>query len=202
MSPHAAPSDHRLRAPSCAPVRDAGMTLIEVMMVVAIIGILLATALPSFATVLSNIRASSAANDLSHAMSVARNEAMKRGRRVYLAPIDGARWHGGWAVFVDRNDNRLFDASVDELILRHDALPESITIVNPANPVREPFTDVGSPQRTYVLFEGTGYARQRNGGFLAGSIEIIDHTNRSLAIKTLCLASLGRVRITDRAACS
>ncbi len=178
------------------------MTLIEVMIVVVIIGMLLATALPSFATILSMHRAASAVNDLSHAISVARNEAMKRGRRVYVAPIDGAHWHGGWAVFVDRNDNRRFDASTDEVILRHEPLPDSITTSNPANPMRESFTDVGSPQRTYVMFEGTGYARQRNGGFEAGSISIIDHTSRSLAVRTLCLAAMGRVRITDRAECS
>jgi type IV fimbrial biogenesis protein FimT len=187
--------------PHRRPPSDRGVTLIEVMIVVTILGILLATALPSFATLLSNQRATSAVNDLSHALAVARNEAMKRGRRVYVAPIDGAHWRGGWAVFVDRNDNRLFDASTDELILRHAPLADTITTSNPANPLREPFTDVGSPQRTYVMFDGTGYARQRNGGFEAGSISIVDHTSRSLATRTLCLASLGRVRVTNRSAC-
>jgi type IV fimbrial biogenesis protein FimT len=180
---------------------DRGVTLIEAMLVVTIIGILLATAIPSFASVLANSRASSAANDLLHAIQLTRSEAMKRGHRVYLAPVDG-HWRNGWTLFVDRNDNRLFDVATDELILRHDALPASTVITNPANPTREPFTDVGSPERTYVMFDGTGYPRQRNGGFSVGSIAVKDQTGSAVALRTICVASYGRVRVVQAAACS
>lgn len=180
---------------------DRGVTLIEAMMVVAILGILLATAVPSFANLLANHRASTTANDLLHAMMLARSEAMRRGARVYLAPIDG-RWRNGWTIFVDRNDNRSFDASDDELITRHDALSASIVVTNPANANRESFTDVGSPQRTYVMFDAGGYARQRNGGFIAGSIAIADRSGTVAATRTLCVAAFGRVRVVNAASCS
>jgi type IV fimbrial biogenesis protein FimT len=185
---------------------DRGMTLIEAMIVIAMLGILLASAVPSFARLLSAHRASTTTNDLVHAIALARSEAMKRGHRVYLAPTSG-RWRDGWAVFIDRNDNRLFDpsssATPDELIAQHDALPASIAITNPTSPSREPFTDVGSPQRTYVMFDGTGYARQRNGGLLLGSLTVTDTSGSIVTLRTICLASYGRVRIVvDRATCS
>ena len=182
------------------------MTLIETLIVLSIVGILLATAVPSLSRMLSRYRATTATNDFMHALAFTRSEALKRSRRVYLAPLDG-RWRNGWAIFVDRNDNRVFDPLVggagDDLIALHDALPPSITMTHPTNPAREPFTDVGSPQRTYVMFDGHGYPRQRNGGFNIGSVVVTDRTGSSVSLRTVCLASFGRVRvIADRAGCS
>ena len=189
------------RVPSDGEGPQRGTTLIEAMVVIAVLGILLAGAVPSAARLVSTHRAVAATDDFVHALSLARGEAMKRGRRVYLAPT-GATWHDGWAVFVDRNDNRLFDATVDEVIVRHAALPASITIANPSNPARQPFTDVGSPQRTYVLFDGAGYPRQRNGGLNVGSLVVRDQTGSATTVRTVCLAAYGRVRVVaDRAGC-
>jgi len=182
------------------------MTLIEGMIVIAIVAILVAGSIPGFGRILSSHRASSAVNDLIHAIALARGEALKRGHRVYLAPL-GVRWRDGWAVFVDRNDDRVFDppsgVTGDELIARHDALPASITISNPANPTREPFTDVGAPQRTYILFDGHGYPRQRSGAFQVGSLVVTDRSGGATTVRTICLAAYGRVRVVvDRPACS
>ncbi len=172
------------------------------MVVLVVVGILVASAVPGFGRLLSSQRAVSATNDLLHAIALARSEAMRRGRRVYLAPT-AVEWHDGWAVFVDRNDNRSFDAAIDEVVTRHDALPASTTISNPSNANRRPFTDVGSPQRTYIMFDGTGYPRQRNGAFNIGSLAVADRVGSTLTVRTICLASYGRVRVVaDRASCS
>ena len=186
--------------------RTQGVTLIELIVVVAILGVLLASAVPSFVKFMSNHRASTAVNDLLHGIALARSEALKRTQRVYIAPIAG-RWRNGWAVFVDRNDNRAFDALTagvgDELIARHDALPASIVISSGSGSVREPFTDAGSPARPYVMFDGHGFPRQRNGALNIGSIVVTDVTRSGSTIRTLCLASSGRTRIVnDRAKCT
>lgn len=181
------------------------MTLVETMVVVTIVGILAASAVPGFAALLSKHRVSTAVGDLTHGLALARSEALKAGRRVYMAPTT-TRWHDGWVIFVDRNDNRRFDPAGagpgDDVIARHDALPASTTITHPTNPAREPFTDVGTPQRTYVLFDGSGYPRQRNGGLNVGSFVVTDRTGPATTVRTICLAAYGRVRIVaDRVGC-
>lgn len=179
---------------------DRGVTLIESMIVLAIVAILLATVIPRFGRLLSAHRASTAINDLMHGFALARSEAMHRGRRVYIAPLDG-HWRGGWAVFVDRNDDRVFDAG-DEVITVHAALPASISITATSGSAREPFTDLGRPQRPYVLFDGTGYPRQRSGAFNAGGIVVTDRTGNATTVRSICLASYGRMRtVDDRASC-
>ena len=193
------------RATSPRAARDRGVTLIETMVVVTIVGILLVTAVPRFSQLLSNQRASAATNDLLHGIALARSEALKRGRRVYLAP-KGDRWRDGWVVFVDGNDDRRFDdassGSGDVRIAQHDAMPASIAMTNPANLSHEPFTDVGSPRRPYILFDGHGYPRQRNGAFNAGSVVVTDRTGDTISQRTICLASSGRVRVVvARAGC-
>ena len=200
-TPITRPLARRLRAS-----RVHGVTLIELVVVIAILGVLLTSAAPSFVRFVSNHRASTAVNDLVHGIALARSEALKRSQRVYIAPIAG-RWRNGWAVFVDRNDNRTFDAVTagvgDELIARHDALPASIVISNPSGSAREPFTDSGSPARPYVMFDGHGFPRQRNGALNIGSIVVTDVTGGGSTLRTLCLASSGRTRIVnDRAKCT
>ena len=185
--------------------RTRGVTLIELLIVVSIVAILAAGAVPGFGRAQSVHRASSAVADLQHAIALTRSEALKRGRRVYLAPL-GLHWRDGWAVFVDRNDNRVYDppsaSGGDEVIALHEALPASIVVGNPTSPTREPFTDVGSPQRTYLMFDGSGYPRQRSGALNIGSLVITDRSGGAVTLRTLCVSSYGRVRVVaDRPSC-
>lgn len=181
--------------------RQVGTTAIELLIVLAIVGILLGGAVPTFRHMLSVNRAATVTNDLVHALTLTRAEALKRGHRVYLAPLTGV-WHDGWAVFVDRDDDRVFDPSVDELIFRHDALPASVTITGTSSPARQPFTDVGSPRRTYAMFDGAGYPRQRNGGLGIGSFIVTDRTGGLVTVRTICVAAYGRIRIVaNQAGC-
>ena len=197
----AVPSCLRSSGSSRVAPTQRGVTSLELMIVLSVIGILVGSAIPTFVHVLSMHRAATVTNDLVQAMMTTRSEALKRGRRVYLAPPTG-RWQDGWVVFVDRNDDRTFDAAVDEVVTRHDALPGSIAVTGPSSPAREPFTDVGSPRRAYVMFDGSGYPRQRNGGLGIGSFTVTDRSGGAATVRTICLAAYGRVRVVqDHAAC-
>ena len=180
-----------------------GLSLVETMIVLGVVGILLAGAVPGLGRLLANQRASAATNDLVHGIALARGEALKRGRRVYLAPTTGS-WRDGWIVFVDHDDDRRFDAAAgDEPIAHHDALPATTAITNPSSATREPFTDTGSPQRAYLMFDGAGYPRQRNGALHPGSFVVTDRTGGGAAVRTICVAAYGRVRaVADRVGCS
>lgn len=121
--------------------KHAGFTLIELLMTIAIAGILVTMAIPSFNSIISSNRLTNSANDLVGALNLARSEAVKRGQQVVVRKT-GAEWENGWQVFVDVdrsmaaktnvfNDNgdaNLCEADEDCLLQVYAALPEAFTL--------------------------------------------------------------------------
>lgn len=88
---------------SAAPVAPRGFTLVELVVTLAILGIILTIAIPNFQSMLASNRMASQANDVITAMSLARSEAVKRAAQVTVcASSDGAtcgtNWAQGWVV--------------------------------------------------------------------------------------------------------
>lgn len=89
-----------------------GLSLIELMMTLAIVGVLAALAMPSFRDIANANRAVSMANELVAALNFARSEAVKRGVTVSVcktadpdaaSPACGTSgdWTSGWQIFTD-----------------------------------------------------------------------------------------------------
>ncbi len=103
-----------------------GVTLIELLIVMAIIGVLLSLGVPSYRSFSNNSRISGAINALLGDLQFTRAEANKRGTFVsacasvsFSTCSASTRWDTGWIVFVDNNNNGTVDA--DEAILRKKA---------------------------------------------------------------------------------
>lgn len=89
-------------------LRGNGFSLIELMVVVAMVAILAGLAAPSFTVLLRNNRLAAASSALQVSLSLARSEAVKRGAdaRVTVAANGTAgSWANGWTVFVDKTSD-------------------------------------------------------------------------------------------------
>lgn len=102
----------------------SGFTLIEMLVTVAIAGILLAMATPYFTETIMNNKTQSYSSELSMALFLAQNEAIKRGVQVTVKPNTtaiGNKWQGGgWTIFADSNADGIQDTG-DELIKSYTA---------------------------------------------------------------------------------
>ena len=95
--------------PKCSFYIQA-FTLIELVMTMAIAGILVTIAIPSFNSIITSSRITSYANELVGALNLARSEAVRRGIQVTVRH-NGAltHWESGWTVFVDINGDETYD---------------------------------------------------------------------------------------------
>lgn len=127
--------------------RQTGFTLMELMITLAVAGVIVGIAVPNMRSFLQNNRLSSAANDLLHSLQTARTEAIKRQQGPVVvcatdspAAADNALTcsYGAfraWFVYVDTNGNWQHDAA-EPIVLRHDAVDASVTVRSGGNGVR------------------------------------------------------------------
>lgn len=88
---------------------SAGFTIIELMLAVAVAGVLAAVALPSLNILITNQRVRGVTTDLVASLIYARSEAIKRNAQVSLVP-NGGNWATGWTVQVSGATLRAQDA--------------------------------------------------------------------------------------------
>jgi type IV fimbrial biogenesis protein FimT len=109
-----------------------GMTLIELMVTLTVLGILAAAAIPNFKSFLHNTRLSSEATKLYMDMETARSEAARRNTTVTICPMPSGNacsndWSKPRVMFVDADNDGTRGAS-EELIRNSDALSPTVTV--------------------------------------------------------------------------
>jgi type IV fimbrial biogenesis protein FimT len=148
---------------------QAGFTILELMVVVAIVGVLMAVAVPAMGDFIRNGRITAAANDVMAALHFTRSEAIKRRQPVTLctsanavqanntanpnATCADSEFLTGWIVFVDLNQNGQREAG-DTILLNHGPMNTQITAASSADPL----------QVTYLM---NGFALNPNGASIA-----------------------------------
>lgn len=122
--------------------RDAGLTLVEVMVTLAVIIIMLAVGIPSADTLVGRNRLANQTNDFVSTLVLARSEAVKRRMPVAICSStdqatcsDSTDWSTGWIVFTDGSgEGGTLDAT-DELIFAHGDLTGNSSFTSTANSI-------------------------------------------------------------------
>jgi type IV fimbrial biogenesis protein FimT len=154
--------------------RQAGFSLIELLAVLAIAAILLATGAPGLRELIRVQQLKTATGDLFAAIGLARAQALARGEIVTMLPkgAGGADWARGWTVFVDRDGNRQ-PGPGDTMLAEHGPLAEGVAVgfsfTSPAPPFYIAYNGAGRSCRdsnpaaarygTLSLFHGGGIRR-------------------------------------------
>jgi type IV fimbrial biogenesis protein FimT len=131
----------RPRVSNSARGLQGGYNLLELLVTMAIAGIVLGVGIPSFTEFLANNRMASAANDLVTSIHVARTEAVKQRRTTTLCA--SSNWDAanpdcdlgggtGWIVFVDLDGDVSVDAG-DTVVLTHAPLATGVTFTTNAD---------------------------------------------------------------------
>lgn len=86
--------------------KSSGFTLVELMMTLVVLAILLGVGVPSFNSVMLNVRTSALTTDITSALNLARSEAITRSARVDVCPSSNGTgctgsWTDGWIVIVN-----------------------------------------------------------------------------------------------------
>jgi type IV fimbrial biogenesis protein FimT len=138
--------------------RNCGYTMLELVMVIAIVAILATIAMPGFKYVTTSNRIASEVNGLLGDMQFARSEAVKEGQSVTVCiaananlnscagNAAGGNWAPGWIVFLDTNNNQQVDAN------------EAVIRAQPAFSGTDTFVAAGNAAFNAVTFNRLGYA--------------------------------------------
>ena len=111
-----------------------GFTLVELMIVIAVLLILILAVVPSFSPMISNNNISSSVSAFNQTINLARNEAVRRGAVVFVCPSNDQEnctatpWNQGWLVWSDLDNSGGFNPN--EVIRVQGALSGAITMIS------------------------------------------------------------------------
>ena len=172
-----------------------GMTMIELLVVMAILVIVLAIGVPSFSGVANSSRLSSSVNELTAAVQLARAEALRRNRNVVLCRstdmltcTGGTGWTA-WMVFVDTNNDG--QASAGEEVIKAGRIDAPLVLL--ASPALASLND-------RITFMAGGLARGADDSVLLNaSLAVCVVSNQpTLNTRDLSIAFGGRTSVRSR----
>ncbi len=164
-------------------MNNKGLTLIELMVVIAIIGILASLAAPSFNTILRQQKVIGEANLLFSLVYIARSEAIKRNGVVTICKSTdavqcGGLWSDGWIVFEDNNSDGSRD--VGEPLISSGLIRDDYQLS---------WSAFGS--NNYIRFTSRGLTLSQNGTF-----KLCPNDGDIRFARAVVISKTARVRLT------
>src|SRR5262249_32079760 len=104
--PHAGPGGDEDAGEQMVTRRQAGFTTVEILVVIGIVGILAAIAVPSMSKMIQQQSVRSASYDLNADLTYARSEAISRAINVTVTGASTTNFNAGWTI-TDGNGNTL-----------------------------------------------------------------------------------------------
>ena len=167
----------------------AGFTLPELMVVIALVAMLMAMAVPAVGSGLASLKLTSASNNLLFDIYLARSEAIKRnGRVVICKSADAATcatsggWEQGAILFQDANNNGMRDDH-EQIIQREPAFSRDLSISG-NNSVAE-----------YISYDSDGRSKLASGAFQAGTVTLCRHSGDPGDARQIVINADGRPRV-------
>lgn len=183
-----------------APNRSNGVTLIELIIVLAIASIIALIGAPSLSKIVKDSRLRLAANSLQNSFALARSTSVARSSNVTICKSsDGTScattgdWSQGWMIFEDTgtigdsSDDTTTDEDGDQRVRVQQAFDASVSMTGSAG-----LTD-------FVSFDASGFTRDASNNYQSGSVIVCDERGDEGRARAVYLGAAGSSRVGDLA---
>jgi type IV fimbrial biogenesis protein FimT len=173
-----------LKRSSAVKKSHVGFTLVELMITLAIAGIVATVGVPSFMSMIASNRVTAASNELVTALNLAKSEAIRSGQNTVLCKSAngtacGGNWSDGWLLFSDTNANKAVDAG-EQIIRAHGAPDPSL-------------------QFTFKTFDSIEFAPNgRLNGIGRGARFCFRNSYKDENSRAVVVTQMGRIRTEQR----
>lgn len=170
------------------PIRR-GHSLVEVLLVISILSLLTAMAVPEMGKMLAAMRLRAGMLALCDGLRLTRDEAIRRnGRVVMCKSADGMQciktgdWSQGWIVFHDLNNSGSVDR-LESVLYREPPLAGSLHLSG------------NTPVRSFISYTSLGKAKLLYAAFQAGAFTICTRSDRSTDAYKVSIGRPGHPRV-------
>lgn len=181
-----------------------GFTIVELMVVIAIVAVFMVFAIPSYKSVTTQSRMAGEINDLASDIALARSAAVKQGLTVTICPSanpsatpstsapacsGSTSWTTGWIVFIDTAGNQTFTTNGDTLLRVHGPFTGSDTLVFS--------TGSGATTITFNRMGGTKSFGNATDFSSTGTLTLHDSSNNATWRRCVILSEAGTITVNS-----
>ncbi len=159
-----------------------GFSLVQLLIGLAVIGILAQLASPTFSELIASQRRQVSANELANGLRLARTEAILRQQDVVMHALE-EDWSRGWRIIVDRSGQGHLDPDNPMLVERRS---DGLTPINGNLWLKQ-----------FVRFTAIGSINPQNGASMGGTVHICAR-DQPVSHHQVILAATGRIRLETR----